>query len=179
MRAVGNSVRGAPLLLLCSVSANQMACMAAACAHTPFIWNNNNHILQFASSYDKYFQCRNPIIRFCAWLRAAFTILWSQCMQTSIYKHNATSIHTAPCRFFGPFACTLLMFVAILIYRLFSFSATHADTVESGLMLMRLKLVRNWLACLGALCVPLPVWMVIFNCFLYYSCQQYNSTNSG
>lgn len=49
--------------------------MHGRCAHTPFIYYllyvyTITTILQFASSYDKYFQCRNPIIRFCAWLRA-------------------------------------------------------------------------------------------------------------
>jgi hypothetical protein len=83
------TLRGrAPLLLYAALQPTKWHAWPLH-ARTHLLFGIITTILQFASSYDKYFQCRNPIIRFCAWLRA------------SIYKHNATieHIHTTLCRF--------------------------------------------------------------------------------
>lgn len=137
MRAVGNSLSISlaympplPYYAVHTASANQMACMAAVRAH--LLFGIITTILQFASSYDKYFQCRNPIIRFCAWLRAAFT--YFNAYAQSIQFINTTTARQPECwrafthPDFGPFACVLFVVCDPIFFNgLFSFSVTQAD----------------------------------------------------
>lgn len=93
-------------------------------------------ILQFTSSYDKYFQCRNPIIRFCAWLRAAF-IFWM--LAARIYINTTPVCATSRVLAFTYTQQILVLLHALRCVTLFSWALgcfrflRHTQTKESGL----------------------------------------------